>query len=81
MGLCWNLEVDEGIMDHLKHADYVTPESRKRDCLLAYWKSGSATWEMVIRAVADKPIRNIKVAKEIADVYKILYSCANKDEL
>ena len=62
VGLCWNLEVDEGIMDHLKHADYVTPESRKRDCLLAYWKSGSATWE-------------------IADAYKILYSCANKDEL
>ena len=81
MGLCWNLDVDEGIMDRLKHADYVTPESKKRDCLQAYLNSGRATWEMVIRAVTDKPVRNMKIAKKIADDYEILYSCANKDEL
>ena len=81
VGLCWNLDVGEGIMDHLKHSDYVTPETKKRDCLQAYWKSGDVTWETVIHAIVDKPIGNIRLAKRIADDYKILYSCANRDEL
>ena len=81
VGLCWNLDVGEGIMDSLKHSDYVTSETKKRNCLQAYWNSGEAIWETVIRAVAEKPIKNIRVAKRIANIHKILYSCANRDEL
>lgn len=81
VGLCWNLDVDEGIMDRLKHSDSDTSETKKQDCLQAYWNSGEAIWETVIHAVADKPIGNIRVAKMIADIHKIVYSCANRDEL
>ena len=80
-GLCLNLDVDEAVMDSLKHSDYVRPESKKHDCLQAYWKTGETNWETVIQAVADYPIMNVKLAKTIANNHKIMYTCATRDEL
>ena len=79
-GLCLNLDVDEAVMDSLRHSNYARPESKKHDCLQAYWKTGETNWESVIRAVAEYPIMNIKLAKRIASNHRILYTCATRDE-
>ena len=80
-GLCLNLDVDEAKMDHLKHSNFVGPESKKRDCLKAYWNTGEAIWETVIQAVAAYPITNVELAKKIANSHNISYTCGTSDGL
>lgn len=80
-GLCLNLDVDEAAMDILKHSQSSTHESKKRECLKAYWKTGEAIWETVIQAVALYPITNIRLAKEIANGHSIAYTCGRSVEL
>lgn len=50
------------------------------DCLQAYFNSGHATWKEVVKAVADYPINNKRVAKIIAKKYNITFN-VSKDEL
>ena len=57
-GLCTTLGVEEGVM--------TSPETKKQDCLTAYWNNGEATWTEVVRAVADN---NKRIAKKIAKKY------------
>lgn len=80
-GLCWNLDVDEATINRLKYSDYVRPESKKQDCLQAYWNSGEANWETVIHAVAGYPIKNVKLAKKIAKRHKIKYICTTREDI
>ena len=77
---CWNLEVDEAIINSLKYSDYVRPESKKQDCLQAYWNTGEANWETVIHAIAEYPIKNFKLAKQIAKKHKIAYTCTIRED-
>ena len=79
-GLCWNLEVDEATINSLKYSDYVRPESKKQDCLQAYWNTGEANWETVIHAIAEYPIKNFKLAKQIAKKHKIAYTCTIRED-
>ena len=74
-GVCSNLYVDEGVMDTLEHSTD-SSEKKKRVCLKAFYDSGDATWEKVVKAVAKSPINNKKLADEIAWKYII-----RKDEL
>ena len=73
-GLCSNLYVDDGVMDRLEHSNDL-PEKKKRDCLRAFYDSGDATWEQVVKGVAKSPINNKKLANEIAWKYIV-----HKDE-
>ena len=50
---------------------------QKMDCLEAYYKTGEATWEGVVRAVAEHPINDIREARAIAEKYIV----HKKDEL
>ena len=67
-GLCFNLNVNDAKMNALDFGQQ-PPEWKKQECLKAYFDTGEATWEEVIRAVSDYPISNKRVAKEIADKY------------
>ena len=69
-GLCLNLRVDDATMNVLEYSsenDIV----KKRRCLRAYWNTGKANWEEVVRAVISYPIKNKRVAKEIVERYKL----------
>ena len=74
-GLCHNLNVDDATMNALEY-DPKHTEWNKRDCLRAYFDTGEATWEDVVRAVGEYPINNKRVAKKIANKY-----IHKKDEL
>ena len=78
-GLCTNLKVDESTMDPLVHSS-ARPEAKKADCLKAYFDTGEATWAEVVKAVAMYPIRNRRIAKEIAHNYGVDFDKV-KDEL
>ena len=69
-GLCGNLNVDEGTMNILKHSTD-RPETKMAECLQAYFDNGEATWSQVVRAVAMHPIKNKRLAKEIANDHSI----------
>ena len=72
--LCLNFDVDAATMDSLKYSGE-SIEDRKLACLRAFYDSGDATWEKVIRGVEMHPINNPKLAKEIKMKY------ISKDEL
>ena len=75
--LCRNLKVNEATMNALEF-DQKQSEWNKRDCLRAYFDTGEATWEDVVRAVGEHrcPTSNKRVAEEIAKKY-----IHKKDEL
>ena len=66
--LCKNLRVDQGIMERLKFSkdDEVI---KMTNCLDAYVNSDEASWEDVAIAVVRPPIKNKKVARDIANKY------------
>ena len=69
-GLCLNLRVDDATMNVLEYSsedDIV----KKRRCLRAYWNTGKAYWDEVVRAIVSYPIKNKRVAKEIVERYKL----------
>lgn len=59
-----NLKVDSTTMNLLKFS-MESAEVKKRECLQAFWNTGEATWEDVVKAVAEYPINNKWVAKTI----------------
>ena len=67
-GLCENLKVPDSVMELLKH-NGLSVEHNKRECLQAYFNSGTATWEEVREAVAAYPIINNVVADKIEEKY------------
>ena len=83
-GLCENLKVDRGTMDMLKYSND-QPEYKKSDCLNAYFDKGDAVWEEVVLAVAQHPVDEVDIARNIANKYlqehnlavilKLLKSC------
>jgi plasmid maintenance system antidote protein VapI len=81
-GLCTNLGVDEGVIDTLINSP-VTVDTKKADCLRAYFKTGEAKWSNVVKAVAMHPISNKRVTKQIAKAHGLNYTCNNivKNEL
>ena len=64
------LKVDDGTMNMLRYSESDN-RVKKRECLEAYWNSGEAYWEDVVRAVVSYPIKNKRVAKEIVERYKL----------
>ena len=64
-GLCLVLEVDMATIDRLRNSDQRN-EDKKRECLLAYYNSDQASWEGVIAAIIKHPIKNCRVANNIA---------------
>ena len=65
--LCLNLRVDEAVMNHLiAKNDW---DHSKDECLKAYFNSDRGSWEEVVIAVANPPLRNIKLAKMISSKY------------
>ena len=69
-GLCRNLQVDVAILDELRNSDGLTSDNKEK-CLLTYFKMGNATWERVVEAVANYPISNTILAKQIAMKYEV----------
>ena len=55
--------------------------TKKSRCLEAYHDTGKACWEYVVKVVAEYPIENKRLAKEIADTHGIDYSGIVKEEL
>ena len=78
-GLCTNLKVDEGTMNILLHSNDRT-EAKKEECLQAYFDTGDATWNDVVRAVSMHPIKNKRLAKKIAKDHGVDFDRI-KDEL
>ena len=78
-GLCTNLKVDEGTMNTLIHSSD-RPETKKDECLKAYFDTGDATWSEVVRAVGMHPIKNKRLAKKIAEDHGVDFDRI-KDEL
>ena len=75
--LCLNLKVDEGKIDSLiNSADRV--ETKKTECLQAYFDEGDAKWSDVVKAVAMHPVNKMRIAKKIAKAHGVNL---NKDEL
>ena len=64
-------------MDTLVHSTAVV-NSKKRDCLRAYFDGGEAKWSDVVKAIEMPPINNKRVAKKIKEEYVLE---RNKDEL
>ena len=83
-GLCENLDIDDGIIDHLKYS-IDQPENKKSNCLKAYFDKSEAVWEEVILAIARYPLKKVGLARNIAHEYlhepnqakilKVLQSC------
>ena len=47
------------------------PEYKKSDCLTAYFDQGEAAWEEVALAIAQYPVKNVDLARNIAQKYII----------
>ena len=74
-GLCMNLDVDLGTMEHI---EYSSTPNKKLECLTAYLKQGEANWNHVVRAVAM--LGNKRVARKIAQKHGIDFEKVVRDE-
>ena len=68
--LCMNLRVNEGKMDSLVYAAG-REETKKTECLQAYFDEGDAKWSDVVKAVARHPVNKKLIAKKIARTHGI----------
>ena len=66
--LCENLKVDSGIIDRLRFSND-QPETKKSNCLNAYYDKGEAAWEEIVLAVAQDPVNKAELARNIARKY------------
>ena len=78
--LCTNLGVDDGIME-TRPLHYTTVNTKKADCLRAYFNDGKANWANIVKAVTMHPTSNKRVAKQIAKTYGLDYNNIVKEEL
>ena len=65
-GLCLHLGVRDAIMNALVNSNKEF-EEKKVECLQAYYNSGEAYWEEVVRALIKHPINNKRLGKEIIE--------------
>ena len=72
--LCDYLEVPKSVINRLRFSNK-QDQRKKSECLEAYFKSGKACWEDIVKVVADHPFNNKILAKRIASTYGV------KDEL
>ena len=72
--LCEYLEVPKPVINRLLFSSE-QDERKKSECLEAYFNSGKACWEDVVKVVANYPFYNKKLAMEIAAKHGV------KDEL
>ena len=70
IGLCSNLGVNDAKMNQLKHSN-VQNEEKKRECLQAYFDTGEACWEEVVRALVIHPINNKRLASKLVEKYQL----------
>ena len=63
-----NLGVSESKMNSLEFSTE-PGEWKKQACLQAFFDSGEALWENVMKAVIKYPIENMRVVKAIAAKY------------
>ena len=78
--LCEHLGTPQSKLKELRFStmDIRTKKSR---CLEAYLDTEKACWEHVVKVVAEYPIENKRLAKEIADTHGIDYLAIVKEEL
>lgn len=74
-GLCRNLQVSTAMMATLRHSELQTSTKKSR-CLEAFYRHDvergvEVTWETVVKAVAEYPISNKRLAKEIAEQHNL----------
>lgn len=69
-GLCENLNVNKGLMNMLRYSSEHS-YYKKSDCLKAYFNQDEAIWEEVVLAVAQYPVNNTELARNIAQKYII----------
>ena len=65
-GLCLHLGVRDAVMNALVNSNKES-EEKKVECLQAYYNSGEAYWEEVVRALIKHPINNKRLGKEIVE--------------
>ena len=70
--LCDQLEVPKEVLSDLRFANMENIVKKNR-CLEAYFNTGNACWETVVRVVASHPIHNPRVAMEIAAAHGLDY--------
>ena len=78
--LCEHLGTPQSKLKELRFST-MDIRTKKRRCLEAYLDTGKACWEHVVKVVAEYPIENKRLAKEIADTHGIDYSVIVKEEL
>ena len=78
--LCGHLGTPEAVLSELRHSQMETREKKSR-CLEAYYNTGKACWERVVKVVAEFPIQIKKIAEQIAHDHGIHYSSVVIDEL
>ena len=79
-GLCEHLGTPQTKLKELRFSQ-IDVRTKKSRCLEAYLDTGRACWEHVVKVVAEYPIENKRLAKEIADTHGIVYSHIVKEEL
>ena len=72
--LCEYLEVPKPVINRLLFSNE-QDERKKSECLEAYFNSGKACWEDVVKVIANHPFYNKKLTMEIAAKHGV------KDEL
>ena len=78
--LCEHLGTPQTKLKELRFSE-MDIRTKKSRCLEAYLDTGRACWEHVVKVVAEYPIENKRLAKEIADTHDIDYSGIVKEEL
>ena len=78
-GLCSNLGVGQEVMDPLIHSTDVI-DTKKMECLRAYFDGGEAKWSKVVKAVAMYPVNNKRVALKIAEVHGLNFRKTVEDK-
>ena len=84
LGLCQSLKIVKNTIEELKFSEKHL-KYKKSDCLDAYFNKGEAAWEDVVLAVAQYPVNEVELARNIAHRYlhepnlaiilKMLQSC------
>ena len=78
--LCGHLGAPEAVLSELRDSEMGTRKKKSR-CLEAYYNTGKACWEQVVKVVAEFPIQKKKISEQIAHAHDINYSSVVKDEL
>ena len=63
-----NLDVGQDVLDPLIHSTDVV-DTKKTECLRAYFDGGEPKWSDVIKAIEMHPIKNKRVANRIRKEY------------